>query len=157
MEILIIINIGATLFTAYWLTVKNKAQAEVITTLKTQVDTLNPFFDILKKFADPSEVEKILDNKLKLAEQDTELKRRQHITQTNEYLQKEWAKRFDLELKPKYEKTYKEFSDFAVLYFSQQNFSDIFERNAQIKMYFPTTADHFISYLDEVIGKPPAL
>lgn len=154
MEILIGLNTVAILIGAYWLTKENKAQATVISTLKAQLDTLNPFLDILKKFADPKEVEKILDNKLKLMEQETEIKRRQHITQTNEYLQKEWAKRFEIELKPKYDKTYKEFSDFAVLYFSQQNFSDKFERNAEIRMYFPTTADFLITYIDEVIEKP---
>ena len=121
---------------------------------KTQLDTLNPFVDILKKFADPKEVEKILDNKLKLIEQDTEILRRQHIKQTNEYLKQEWTKRFEIELKPLYGEIYTVFSDFAVLYFSEPHFKDKIEKNAYIRMVFPISADRFISYLDEVVDKP---
>jgi hypothetical protein len=156
MEVLIIINIIVTVFSAYWLTEKNKAQATIITTLKTQLDTLNPFIDILKKFSDPKDVEKILDNKLKLFEQDTEIIRRQHIKQTSAYLKLEWAKRFEIEMKPLYGQAFTEFSNFAIVYFSNANFTDMIERNAHIKMYFPSSADHLINYLDEVINKPDA-
>lgn len=150
MELLIGLNIITTIIVGYWLTKENKAQARVIESLKTQLDLINPFVDILKKFSNPDEVEKILNNKWKILQQDTEILRRNHVTQTNEYLKKEWAKRFEMEMKPKYEKTYKEFSDFAALYFSKQNFSDVIERNAQIRMFFPTAADNLISYLDEI-------
>lgn len=157
MTLLIIINIIATLFTAYWLTKENNAQAKIIAALKTQLDTLNPFVDILKKFTNPDEVEKLLDNKLKLMEQDTEIKRREHIKQTNAYLKSEWAKRFEIDAKLQYGNSFREFSDFAVLYFSAANFQDKIERNAHIRMYFPTTADTVIKYLDEVAQKPPTV
>ena len=150
MEILIIVNIVATLLTAYWLTNENKAQATVITSLKTQLDTLNPFIDVLKKFTDASDIEKLLDVKTKLLEHDTEIKRREMISTISKQLESEWAIRFDKDIKQRYDTTYSELINFVVLYFSKDNFPNIIERNVQIKDFFPSLSEFIIKYLDKV-------
>jgi hypothetical protein len=153
METLLIINIVATIFTAYWLTEKNKAQVTIINALKTQLDTINPFVDIIKKVADPAEIDRLLAVKVKLLEHDIEIQRRQIIDRTSKDLQKEWSKRFEIDVKQKYGDTYGELANFVVMYFSKENFPDKIERNIQIKDFFPNMSEYLIKYIDEVMEK----
>ncbi len=155
MEILIIINIVATLFTAYWLTKENKAQATVISTLKTQLDSLNPFVDIIRKVADPAEIDRLISVKKSLMEHDTEIQRRQIIENTSKQMIAEFSKRFEMEVKPQYGNALNEFANFIIMYFSVNNFPDKIDRNAHLRMYFPTQADILIKYLDEVSDSSP--
>ncbi len=156
METLIIINIVATLFTAYWLTKENKAQATIITTLKSQLDSLNPFVDIIRKVADPAEIDRLISVKKSLMEHDTEIQRRQIIEKTSKEMQAEWSKRFELDIKQKYDNTYTELANFAVMYFSKENFPDKVVRNIQIKDFMPLMSEYLITFLDEVYDKLPA-
>jgi len=154
-EILIILNIAATFFTAFWLTKENKAQATVIATLKSQLDTLNPFLEIIRKVADPAEIDRLISVKKSLMEHDTEIHRRQIIEKTSKEMQAEWAKRFEIDVKQKYDKTYSELANFAVMYFSKDNFPDKVLRNIQIKDFMPLMSEYLIKYLDEVYDKHP--
>lgn len=150
----ILANIAATFFTAYWLTKENKAQATVINSLKSQLDTLNPFVDILKKFADPNDIEKLLDIKAKILEHDTEIKRRQVIATTTQQMMKQVQVLYENELKPKYTNVINELTAFVLTYFCEENFPDKEERNAHLYLYFPTMADTLISYLDNTKEAP---
>lgn len=150
MIILIIANILATLFTAYWLTQKSNYQRQIIKDQSDKLNSLKTFTDILEKYINPEDIVKLLDTKKQLMEHDIEIQRRKVITDTSAQMQKEWRKLYDIELKPTLGVILNEFGSFIIAYFSTAHFTDKDERNVHIRLHFPTQADTLIKYFDEV-------
>jgi len=152
-SIFLAINILATLFTAYWLIKKINYQNLIINSQSEKLNELKKFgeiFGIFSEYTKPELIKKLLDTERELMKQDTELIRRKTISETNEMLSKQWSTRYEVELKPIYEKSFQEFSDFVIVYFSQSHFPDKNLRNEHIRIYFPTVGETLIKYLDEV-------
>jgi hypothetical protein len=152
--ILLIINILSTCFTAYWLTKRVNDQKLIINDQNNKLDHLKKFTDILEKYVNPDDIEKLLSTKEKLMHHDLEILRRDTISATNKFLSKEWSKVIEKNVLPQFEGIISEFSNFIFFYFSNANFKDKIERNGNIRMYLPEHADMIIRYLDEVCEKP---
>jgi hypothetical protein len=58
--ILIIINIISTCFTAYWLNTRVNAQKQIITDQNNKLDLLKKFSDILEKYVNADDIEKLI-------------------------------------------------------------------------------------------------
>ncbi|MDI1322195.1 MAG: hypothetical protein PSV36_05565 [Algoriphagus sp.] len=151
--ILIIINILSTCFTAFWLTQRVNAQKQIIVDQNNKLDQLKKFSDILEKYVNADDIEKLLSTKEKLMQHDLEILRRKTISATNKSLSEEWGKVIEKSVLPKFEGILKEYSDFILFYFSKANYKDKAERNGYIKFYFPNYSDTIIQYLDEVREK----
>ena len=140
----------STCFTAFWLTKRVNDQKLIIIDQNNKLDHLKKFSEILEKYVNAEDVEKLLSTKQKLMEHDLEILRRHTISATNKSLSEEWGKVIEKSVVPQFEGILTEFSNFIFSYFSKSNFKDKTERNGQIRMYFPENAEMVIGYLDKV-------
>ncbi|WP_425638266.1 hypothetical protein ACPUEN_02570 [Algoriphagus yeomjeoni] len=151
--VLIIINIISTCFTAFWLTKRVNDQKLIITEQNNKLDHLKKFSEVLEKYVNAEDVEKLLSTKQRLMEHDLEILRRSTISTTNKSLSEEWGKVIEKNIVPQFEGILTEFSNFIFSYFSKRNFKDKTERNGQIRIFFPEHADMVIDYLDKIHEK----
>ncbi|MBD3748450.1 MAG: hypothetical protein IE931_03040 [Sphingobacteriales bacterium] len=149
--ILIIVNIISTGFTAFWLTKRVNEQKLIIIDQNNKLDHLKKFSEILEKYVNAEDVEKLLSTKQKLMEHDLEILRRDTIKSTNKSLSEEWGKVVEKTIIPQFDGMIDEFSKFIFVYFSNAHFKDKAERNGHLRLYFPKNCDMIIRYLDEVL------
>lgn len=152
--ILITINILSTFFTAFWLTKRVNDQKLIITDQNNKLEHLKKFSDILEKYVNAEDIEKLLSTKEKLMQHDLEILRRNTISSTNKSLSEEWGKVIEKTVIPQFDGMIEEFSTFIFVYFSKAHFKNKKERNGHIRLYFPKHCETIITYLDEVFEKP---
>jgi len=154
MTLLIIINLIATIITAYWLTRQINHQRQVIEDQSRKLNELKVFNDIAEKYLDPNSVLKLLENEKKILHQDTEIQRREIFRKTAEQTRAELMKMYEKDVVPKMELINKEFSMFVIKYFTSFDYKDKTERNAEIRLNLPNGADRLIEYLDTFFPNP---
>jgi histidyl-tRNA synthetase len=150
------ISILSTVFVGIWLTHQNKAlskviesQGKIIEDQSKQISGIKSYTDIIEKFTDPKETEKLLETKLQLIKHDNEIQLRHKLEAVTNTITEEYIKKLELDGKQKYGKSYNELANFAISSFLQADFSGKTERNLAIKETFPTFGPIFIKYLDE--------
>lgn len=134
---LIILNFVATCFTAFWLVKKTIFQKEIIDEQNKKLNKIKVFTEILEKYINPEDIEKLLLTKKTLMEQDIEILRRNTIKETNESLKNQWGKVIEKNVLPQYNEMIEEFSSFIFTYFSHSHFENKMDRDGHIRLYFP--------------------
>jgi hypothetical protein len=154
-QILSYISIIATFVGGFYLKKQNDSliklsdtQTKLIETQTKQLDNLKTYSDLLSKFTNPEDIDKIAANKIKLVEQEYEFKLQEKIKDFSENFAQEVGKKIEIKHIDQFGTGIDEMINFSMDLIRQMDIKDTIRRNLIIKDRLPTFADIIIKYLD---------